>query len=96
MLPAVRTNSVASLFSAYLNTAVNHRPDQDPLAALRVTFETVDVVDTFDLELGYLAVARKADDDRVATEGSGRRTAESPAERPGVRLRLSGRKFGCG
>lgn len=50
------------LFERTMALTVNHRPDQDPLGALRSTFETVEVRETFDLGAGYLAVARRADD----------------------------------
>lgn len=49
------------LFERAMTLTVNHRPDQDPLGALRATFETVEVRETFDLGSGYLAVARKRD-----------------------------------
>lgn len=47
------------LFERAMARTVNHRPDQDPLAALRSTFGAVEVRETFDLGSGYLAVARK-------------------------------------
>jgi len=47
------------LFERAMAKTVNHRPDQDPLGALRATFDDVEVRETFDLGSGYLAVARK-------------------------------------
>lgn len=55
--PATLLNPV---FERVLAATVNHRPDQEPLRALRSTFGSVDVVEEFDLGAGYLAVARKS------------------------------------
>lgn len=50
------------LFERALALTVDHRRDQTPLAAIRDTFRTTDVVETFDAGAGYLAVARKRAD----------------------------------
>jgi demethylmenaquinone methyltransferase/2-methoxy-6-polyprenyl-1,4-benzoquinol methylase len=49
------------LFERAIAATANHRPDQDPLGALRATFGAVEVVEEFDLGAGYLAVAHKGD-----------------------------------
>jgi demethylmenaquinone methyltransferase/2-methoxy-6-polyprenyl-1,4-benzoquinol methylase len=50
------------LFERAIAWLVNHQPDEDPLGAMRLTFETVDVVETYDAGAGYLAVAHKRED----------------------------------
>lgn len=51
---------VNPLFERAMAATVNHRSDQEPMAALRAAFETVEVREAFDLGAGYLAVARRA------------------------------------
>lgn len=48
------------LFERALTLFVNHQRTEDPLGAIRTTFDAVDVVETYDAGSGYLVEARKA------------------------------------
>ncbi|MCU4925683.1 methyltransferase domain-containing protein [Halobacteria archaeon AArc-dxtr1] len=54
--PASLLNPV---YERVIARAVNHRRDQDPVGALESTFDSVEIVSTYDAGSGYLAVAQK-------------------------------------